>query len=85
MNMEKFVSAYMTSLCTYLAPYGFEPKALSENMWQSIAKMRKNDGSQTNEEAFWNEFTAIYGEKAEIGKKALEEYYEKQFPKVEAA
>ena len=85
MNMERFVSAYMTSLCTYLAPHGFEPKALSENMWQSIAKMRKNDGSQTNEEAFWNEFTAIYGEKAESGKKALEEYYEKEFPKVEAA
>ena len=80
MNMEKFVSAYMTSLCTYLAPHGFEPKALSENMWQSIAKMRKNDGSQTNEEAFWNEFTAIYGEKAEIGKKSSGRILRKAVP-----
>ena len=29
MLMDKYVTAYMTSLCAYLAPYGFEPKALS--------------------------------------------------------
>jgi len=85
MLMDKYVTAYMTSLCAYLAPYGFEPKALSENMWKSIAKMRYNDGTKTNEEAFWDEFTEIYGEKAALAKTHLDGYYSTEYQKVESA
>ena len=41
--------------------------------------MVRNDGSVTNEEAFWARFGEIYGEKAEKDKPIFEEFYAKDF------
>jgi FMN phosphatase YigB (HAD superfamily) len=41
--------------------------------------MVKNDGSCTNEEAFWNFFTGVYGEKARADMPVFEEFYENEF------
>ena len=41
--------------------------------------MVKNDGSQSNEAAFWKKFASIYGEKVLADKPLFDEFYLKEF------
>ena len=62
MDQEAFTTGYFKLLAKKLAPYGYEPKSLVDAIWAGTAAMVKNDGSCTNEQAFWKKFAAIYGE-----------------------
>ena len=52
MEQEVFISAYFGSLVKKLATAGYEPRKLTESIWQCSAMMVKNDGSKTNKEVF---------------------------------
>ena len=47
--------------------------------------MYKNDGSVTNEQAFWREFGNIYGEKGLSDKPAFDKFYKTEFQKTISA
>lgn len=79
MDQEAFTKGYFKLLAKKLAPFGYEPKQLVDAIWTGTAAMVKNDGSRTNEEAFWEKFTQIYGDKALADKPLFEEFYEKDF------
>ena len=83
MDMDKFTADYMKRLCAYLAPLGYEPSLVAEAMWHGIGAMVKNDGTSTNEDAFWQVFTKRFGEKALKEKETLVEFYRTEFPKVQ--
>ena len=63
MDEEKFTKAYFSLLAKAVAPLGYESEKLINAVWKGTAAMYKNDGSVTNEQAFWREFGNIYGEK----------------------
>ena len=46
-----------------LASHGYDPRKLVDAIWAGTASMVKNDGSQSNEAAFWKKFAGIIGEK----------------------
>ncbi len=79
MDQNEFVNYYFGMLCQKMAPYGYEPKKLVRDIWGGTAAMVRNDGSCTNEEAFWRFFLGIYGEKARDHIPLFEEFYEKEF------
>lgn len=79
MDQDEFVRAYFKLLAVKLAPRGYEPQKLVESIWTGTAAMVKNDGSCTNEAAFWNKFAEIYGEKVREDEPVFQEYYEKEF------
>lgn len=79
MEQDEFTKGYFKLLAKKLAPHGYEPKQLVNAVWAGTAAMVKNDGSQTNEKAFWNEFTQIYGEKVLSDKPLFDEFYEQDF------
>lgn len=54
MDQDVFVKAYFGRLAAKLAPHGYEPKALIDAIWKGTAAMIRNDGSRTNEAAFWD-------------------------------
>ena len=60
MDMDEFIGGYLKLLCEKMVPYGFEPKALAKNIMKGTGVMQNNDGSVTNEEAFWTFFRAQY-------------------------
>ena len=62
MDMEKFTQGYFKRLVMKAAPRGYEPEKLIKSVWAGTAAMVKNNGGITNEEAFWNKFSEIYGE-----------------------
>jgi len=83
MDQHTFTRAYFTELGKKLAPHGYDPKELVDALWAGVAAMVKNDGSCTNEEAFWKVFASIYGEKAYEDTKYFDEFYRNDFNKVQ--
>ena len=82
MDQDEFVKGYFRLLAKKLAPYGYEPDKLVKAIWHGTGAMVKNDGSCTNEEVFWKDFTSIYGEQARSDEPVFAEYYEKDFQQV---
>ncbi|MDD6160774.1 MAG: HAD family hydrolase [Oscillospiraceae bacterium] len=79
MDQDEFTTGYFKYLVKKMAPHGYEPKALIDGIWAGTAAMVKNDGRCTNEEAFWADFRARFGEKAEKDKPLFEEFYAVEF------
>ena len=82
MDQELFVKAYFGGLSKRLAPLGYEPKALIDAIWSGTAAMVKNDGSVTNERAFWNRFTSLFGKKALDDEPEFDAFYRENFDDV---
>ena len=84
MNQDEFTGGYFKELATKAAPRGYEPKALVDAIWQGTAAMYKNDGSRTNEEAFWERFAQIYGQEALKDKELFDDFYRNEFRHAQA-
>ena len=82
MDQEVFIHAYFSRLAAKLAPYGYESKELIEAVWGGTAAMVKNNGSITNEQAFWNHFTGVFGPEARKDEPVFEEFYRTDFQQV---
>ena len=79
MDQERFTRGYFKLLAKKLIPHGYEPDSLVKAIWHGTAAMVKNEGSCTNEEAFWNDFAATYGETAWKDKVLFNEFYAVDF------
>ena len=65
MDMECFTKDYFSRMAGYMAPHGYDPQKLVDSIWEGTAAMVKNDGSVTNEVAFWNSFRRRFGDRAD--------------------
>lgn len=79
MDQDAFTRGYFKLLAQKLLPHGYEKDALVAGICHGTAAMVRNDGSCSNEEAFWKEFVQSFGEKALQDKPLFEEFYEKDF------
>ena len=79
MDQDVFIKTYFSRLAAKMAPRGYDPKALIDAIWAGTAAMIKNDGKCTNEQAFWNTFSAILGEGVRAEEPFLREFYENEF------
>ena len=84
MDNDEFTKVYFKLLAAKMAPYGYESKELVDAIWAGTASMVKNDGSKTNEEAFWNTFSKIYGEQSLSHIPIFEEFYKNEFQRAKA-
>ena len=79
MDQDAFTSGYLKLLAEKLAPHGYEPQVLIRAIWHGTGAMVRNDGSCSNEEAFWRDFTALCGPKAAADRPLFEEFYAVDF------
>ena len=79
MDQDQFTKYYFGLLAKKLAPYGYDAEQLISGIWAGTAAMVKNDGSCTNEEAFWKKFSALMGKKVVEDKPLFEEFYRVEF------
>ena len=79
MDNDAFTKGYFKLLAGKLAPCGYEPKQLVDAVWAGTAAMVRNDGTRTNEEAFWTKFTGVFGEKALEDKPLFDAFYAEDF------
>lgn len=66
MDMDNFTKSYFKLLYAKLAKHGLDAKSFGANMWQGVSAMVKNDGSMTNEDAFWKKFCVLTGLPKEV-------------------
>lgn len=85
MDLEAFVKDYFGRLARKMAPHGYEPKKLTDTIMNGIGAMVKNDGSCTNEEAFWKTAVAMNGEKIVRDKPLFDDFYENDFDAVKSS
>lgn len=85
MNEEEFTKTYFGLLCRKAAPYGYDKDKLVQTIWAGTKAMKNNDGSKTNEEAFWEVFASVYGvDEAEKMEKVFEGFYRNEFKQTKA-
>lgn len=85
MDQEAFVKIYTKGLAAHMAPYGYDPTALVQSLWQGTSAMVKNDGSRTNEEVFWEVFSAGVGRDARADESTFAIFYDTGFHKAREA
>jgi len=82
MDQDDFIKAYFGGLVKMLAVHGYDPEIVTKSIWAGTGAMVKNDGSMSNEDAFWATFTAIFGEKAMDDIPYFDAFYHEDFDKV---
>ena len=79
MDNDEYTKGYFKLLAKFMAPFGYESKELIDAVWAATDEMVNNDGSQSNESAFWNKFATIYGEKGRVDKPIFDKFYATSF------
>ena len=85
MDQDAFIKKYFGLLAAKMAPHGYEAAALLDAIQVGTAAMVKNDGSRSNEAAFWDSFTARFGESSKADIPLFEEFYQNEFAGAKAA
>lgn len=85
MDQDVFVKAYFSRLAAKLAPHGYEAKKLIDAIWNGTVAMVKNDGSVTNETAFWDFFATVFGADVRKDEPIFDEYYRTDFQQVQSS
>ena len=85
MDQKVFMKDYFGRLIRRLAPHGYTPEVFLAAMNAGVAAMVKNDGSRTNEEAYWDAFSAISGKEILDRMPVFERFYEEEFDEVAAS
>ena len=84
MDNDDFTNGYFKLLVKKMAPLGFAPKELIDGVWTGTAAMAKNDGSQSNCDAFWKAFAGAVGERVYAARPVFEEFYAVDFDAAKA-
>ena len=65
MEQDVFTKAYFGSLAKRLSLIGYDSDRLIKSIWAGSASRVKNDGTKSNEDAFWESFNRSYGKMRE--------------------
>ena len=82
MDQDTFVKTYLGGMAKKLAPHGYDPEQMVKAVYAGMKAMTTNDGSCTNETAFWNAFTSILGEEVKNDMPIFDDYYRNEFQDV---
>ena len=85
MDQNTFMKDYFGRLIRRLVPLGYTPESFLASMKAGIAAMVKNDGTRTNEEAYWDAYTAISGKEILNHMSVFEAFYSEEFDEVAAS
>ena len=83
MDQEQFIKGYFGRLTKKLAPYGYDAQMVVQSIWRGTEAMVKNDGSQTNEQAFLAVFRELLGERILADISILDDFYRVEFQEVQ--
>ena len=79
MDQDLFIKYYFGALAEKLAPLGYNKNTLVQNILSGIKAMVMNDGSRTNEDAFWEAFCTGVGKDCRSDIPVFEDFYNNEF------
>lgn len=81
MDNDVFAKGYLTMLAAKMAPYGYEPNTFIDAIWKATETVYKNDGTNLNEQVFWDNFAAILGNRVITDYDKFAKFYAEDFSK----
>ena len=84
MDQDGFVGCYFKLLGEMMAGLGYDPRASVKAVIAGTKAMAENDGSQTNEEAFWKVFAGLLGDGVRAYEPHFDLFYRTEFEKARA-
>ena len=84
MDQDEFIKLYMGALCKHFA-CKYDTDLLMKTIWAGVKAMVSNDGSKTNEDAFWEVAQSKMGLKRELCEAEFTEFYETSFAAAKGA
>lgn len=81
MDYDEFEKGYFSLLVRKLMPLGLAKDEIIDGVWAGTKAMVANDGSRTNEAAFWERFNALFYTRFGDLRAAFMDYYETDFDK----
>ena len=85
MDQDLFMKYYFGELARKMVPYGYNKDTLAGDVWAGTKAMVMNDGSKTNEEAFWDRFCELQRKDCRKDISVFDEFYRKEFCKAKDA
>ena len=85
MELDGFLESYFALLTKKLSAHGYNPHKLMDGMWEGLMAMIGNDGSRTNEEAFFDTFSKEVGRNARADLPLFLDFYENEFHDAKSA
>ena len=82
MDQDVFLKAYLGGLAKKGAAHGYDISVMPRQIMAGTYAMIKNDGSMTNEDAFWHAFSALCGRDAKQDIAIFEDFYRNEFQEV---
>lgn len=79
MDQDLFMKYYFGSLAAKLVPHGYDMDTLVNNVWSGTKAMVMNNGSKTNEEAFWDTFCTLVGKDCRPDMPIFDSFYRNEF------
>ena len=79
MDQDLFMKYYFGELAKKLVPLGYNKDTLVNNVWAGTKAMVMNDGSKTNEDAFWDTFCNLVGKDCRIDMPVFDSFYRNEF------
>lgn len=85
MDEEKFTKGYFGILYKTIKDKGYENlDKMVSTIWGGTKRMIFNNGSKTNEQAFWDYFADVYGEARLADKPLFDSFYQNEFKEAKA-
>lgn len=84
MDLDVFTKDYFKRIAAKGVGFGYDPKQLIDMIWRGTEAMVKNDGSRSNEAAFWDYAVSVYGERIVRDKCLFDAFYEEEFDEIKA-
>ena len=85
MDQDIFLKAYLGGLARKGAAHGYDGASLPKQIMAGTYAMVKNDGSATNEEVFWNTFSALCHRDTKQDIAIFDDFYHNEFQDVKHA
>ena len=82
MDLPVFIGDYFSRLTRRIVPLGYEPEGVMKGLRAGVKAMILNDGTCTNEERFWQAFSAVLGEDILEQKEDFDLFYQTEFNEI---
>ena len=80
MEQETFIKHYFGRLTKQMVELrGYDKDKFVKSVWRGLGAMMKNDGSMTNEERWWQSYTAVFGEEGRADGPVFHDFYAGDF------
>lgn len=79
MDQDLFMKYYFGELVKKMVPYGYNKDTLAGDVWAGTKAMVMNNGSKTNEDAFWETFCSLVGKDCRGDAPIFESFYRNEF------